>query len=100
MYDQADSDFDYSARDDVLMNRSWVLYFAALIVWCYAFALEGPTHEEIPSPGAFQDQVFDMRVYLRRLSNVKSPEELKSVSNLNGCTGMLMVLRHTFEKTR
>ncbi|OBT96142.1 hypothetical protein VE01_06940 [Pseudogymnoascus verrucosus] len=99
MYDQ-DTDFDYSARDDVLMNRSWVLYFAALIVWCYAFALEGPTQEEIPSAGAFQDQVFDMRVYLRRLSNVKSPEELKSVSNLNGCTGMLMVLRHTFEKTR
>ncbi|KAI9686457.1 MAG: hypothetical protein M1820_010624 [Bogoriella megaspora] len=32
----------YSARDDFLLNRPWVLYFAALIVWCYGYALDGP----------------------------------------------------------
>ncbi|KAL9064005.1 MAG: hypothetical protein Q9157_007995 [Trypethelium eluteriae] len=36
------SSIRYSARDDFLLNRPWVLYFAALIVWCYGFALDGP----------------------------------------------------------
>ena len=34
--------FSYSARDDYLLNRPWVLYFACLIVWSYGFALDGP----------------------------------------------------------
>ena len=34
--------FTYSARDDYLLNRPWVLYFAALIVWAYGYALDGP----------------------------------------------------------
>jgi hypothetical protein len=100
VYDNSDGTFDYSARDDVLMNRSWVLYFAALIVWCYAYALEGPTSAAVPSTMAFEDQVRDMRHYLRRLGHVRSPEDLKSLRGFNGCTGMLMVLRATFEKTR
>jgi len=95
-----DPPFDYSARDDVLLNRPWVMYFAALIVWCYAYALEGPTRAHIPAAYDFDDQVRDMRAYLRRLGGVRSPEELKSMRGFNGCTGMLMVLRAVFEKTR
>lgn len=101
-YEDLDPDplFEYSARDDVLLNRSWVLYFAALIVWSYGFALEGTTNSPIPASYAFKDQVRDMRTYLRRLENVKSPEDLKFLKGFNGCSGMLMVLRDTFEKTR
>jgi hypothetical protein len=90
--------FDYSARNDVLMNRSWVLYFAALIVWSYGFALEGPT--TAPIPAAFDDQVRDMRAYLRKFGTVRSPEDLKMLRGFNNCSGMLMVLHHTFEDTR
>lgn len=95
-----DPAFDYSARDDVLMNRPWVMYFAALIVWSYGFALEGPSTHPIPANYNFDAQVQDMRTYLRRLGGVRSPEQLKDVRGFNGCSGMLMVLRTTFEKTR
>jgi Fungal specific transcription factor domain len=99
-FDGPDPPFEYSARDDVLMNRSWVLYFAALIVWCYGFALESSTNSPILVTCTFDDQVRDMRAYLRRLGSVRSPEDLKSLNGFNGCAGMLMVLRTTFEKTR
>jgi hypothetical protein len=95
-----DPPFDYSARDDPLLNRPWVMYFAALIVWCYGYALEGPTTAPVPSAYDFDEQVRDMRAYLRRLGGVRSPEDLKSMRGFNGCTGMLMVLRTVFEKTR
>jgi hypothetical protein len=95
-----DPPFDYVARDDVLLNRPWVMYFAVLIVWCYGFALEGPSTAPIPSTFDFDDQVRDMRAYLRRLGGVRSPEDLKTMRGLNGCSGMLMVLRTVFEKTR
>lgn len=95
-----DPPFDYSARDDILLNRSWVMYFAVLIVWCYGFALEGPSTAPIPLNYDFDDQVRDMRAYLRRLGGVRSPEDLKSMRGFNGCSGMLMVLRTVFEKTR
>ena len=95
-----DPPFDYSARDDVLINRPWVMYFAALIVWCYGYALEGPTQAPVPAAYDFEEQVRDMRVYLRKLGGVRSPEDLKAMRGFNGCTGMLMVLRTVFEKTR
>ncbi|QSZ33518.1 hypothetical protein DSL72_005086 [Monilinia vaccinii-corymbosi] len=97
---QPDPPFDYSAREDFLLNRPWVLYFSALIVWCYGFALEGPTTAPVPAPHSFDDQVRDMRAYLRRFGSVDNPEELKKLTGFNGCTGLLMVLRHVFEKTR
>jgi hypothetical protein len=95
-----DSPFEYSARDDALLNRPWVLYFAALIVWCYGYAVEGATTDPLPNAYDFDDQVRHMRAYLRRLGGVRSPEELKNMRGFNGCTGMLMVLRTTFENTR
>ena len=41
-----------------------------------------------------------MRVYLRRMSKVKSPEDLKLVTGFNECAGMLQVLQLTFADTR
>ncbi|KAI9645668.1 hypothetical protein NHQ30_006410 [Ciborinia camelliae] len=97
---QPDPPLSYSARDDILLNRPWVMYFAALIVWCYGFALEGPTTAPVPTPHSSEDQVRDMRAYLRRFGSVDNPEELKKLNGFNGCTGLLMVLRELFEKTR
>jgi hypothetical protein len=91
--------FDYSARDDVLLNRPWVLYFAALIVWSYGFALEGQVSNVniLNSP---TEQARDARLYLQRFGSVESPEALKSLKGLNECAGMLLVLRESFRKTR
>lgn len=99
-YSTVEPRFNYSARDDALLNRPWVLYFAALIVWSYAFALEGPTTTPVPADFTFNDQVRDMRAYLGRLGSVGSPEELKLKTGFNGCSCLLLVLRNTFEKTR
>ncbi|KAG9235792.1 fungal-specific transcription factor domain-containing protein [Amylocarpus encephaloides] len=95
-----DPKFEYSARDDPLLNRPWVLYFAALIVWSYGFALEGSPTAPVPATYDLDAQVRDMRAYLRNLGDSESPEGLKLKRGFNGCSGMLMVLRTTFEKTR
>lgn len=89
----------YSARDDVLLNRPWVLYFAALVVWCYGYALEGAS-PGMPVPMTQQDKVRQMREYLVKYGNVSSPEELKSMKGINQNTPLLMVLKDTFEVTR
>lgn len=89
----------YSARDDVLMNRSWVLYFAALVVWSYAFSLEGPCLSR-PLSDDPQEQVQSMRNYLERMRRVKTPDELVRVTGFNECAGMLQVIRQTFSTTR
>ncbi|GAB1318757.1 Zinc finger protein klf1 [Madurella fahalii] len=89
----------YSARDDVLLNRPWVLYFAALVVWCYGYALEDAS-PGIPIPATQQDKVRQMREYLSKYGNVSSPEELKSMKGISHNTPLLMVLKDTFEVTR
>ncbi|KAL8298416.1 hypothetical protein RB597_006760 [Gaeumannomyces tritici] len=89
----------YSARGDVLMNRPWVLYFAALVVWCYGYALEGPCKDYSP-PSTKQAQVREMREYLRTFGGILDPEELKAMTGLNRNTALLMVLKESFEVTR
>jgi hypothetical protein len=89
----------YSARDDVLLNRPWVLYFATLIVWSYGFALDGPikpmyaltTHDQV---------IKDMRGYLNRVGGVRAPDDLAHKTNRNACLGLLVLMRDTFLKTR
>jgi aromatic ring hydroxylase len=63
-------------------------------------ALEGSTTAPVPAAYDFEEQVRDMRAYLRRVGGVHDPEQLKSMRGFNGCSGMLMVLRTVFEKTR
>ncbi|KAI9821289.1 MAG: hypothetical protein M1827_004025 [Pycnora praestabilis] len=90
----------YSARDDFLLNRPWVLYFAALIVWSYGYALEGsitPPNLALITP----DQKYrDMRAFLLRVGGVKSPDDLGKITSRNSSAGMLLVLRDMFVKTR
>jgi hypothetical protein len=92
----------YIARDDFLLNRPWVLYISALIVWCYGFALEGPI---TPSP---RDEEFDtyakkekdMMEYLDRVAGVRAPDDLEGVLGKNRCLGLLMILKDSFISTR
>lgn len=91
--------FNYSARDDFLLNRPWVLYFATLIVWSYGYALDGP----VKSPyhlGKYEDKVTDMVRYLQRVGGVRSPEDLTKVPDRNACLGLLILMRDMFKKTR
>ena len=89
----------YSARDDFLLNRPWVLYYAALIVWSYGYALDGPltAPPALPTP---ESQYADMIKYLTRLGSITDPRELERVRNRNDCLGLLYVLRDKFEKCR
>jgi Fungal specific transcription factor domain len=92
----------YLARDDFLLNRPWVVYFSALVVWCYGYALEGPI---TPSPSnelfAMPDEVErDMKAFLERVGGVRSPAELEFTKGRNRCLGLLMVLKESFTATR
>lgn len=89
----------YSASSDVLLNRPWVLYFAALVVWCYGYALEGAS-PGIPLPTTQQEKVQGMREYLAKYGSVQSPEELKNMQGISHNTPLLMVLKDTFDATR
>ncbi|KAK0627233.1 fungal-specific transcription factor domain-containing protein [Immersiella caudata] len=92
-------DEPYSARDDVLLNRPWVLYFAALVVWCYGYALEGAS-PHVPQPTTTQEKVGLMRDYLVKYGSVATPDDLKSMKGIGQNTPLLMVLRDSFEGTR
>ena len=61
----------YVARDDFLLNRPWVLYFSALVVWCYGYALEGPLSPPPPDSTFATPEACerDMRRFLGRFSS-------------------------------
>ncbi|KAF2455044.1 fungal-specific transcription factor domain-containing protein [Lineolata rhizophorae] len=90
---------DYSARDDFLLNRPWVLYFATLIVWSYGFALDGPIRRPY---GLASDEarLRDMGDFLRRVGGVRAPDDLAKTAERNRCLGLLMLMRDMFRKTR
>lgn len=89
----------YSARDDFLLNRPWLLYFAALIVWSYGYALDGPVRS-VPNLFTLEQQTYDMRAFLTRVGGIQDPRELEHMKDRNACLGMLYVLQAMFEKCR
>ncbi|KAL8838211.1 MAG: hypothetical protein Q9170_002201 [Blastenia crenularia] len=89
----------YSARDDFLINRPWVVYVAALIVWSYGYALDGPITSP-PDLISLDRQTYDMRLFLERVGGVQAPDDLIEIPNRNACMGMLHILRAMFEKCR
>jgi hypothetical protein len=93
------SGFSYSARDDFLLNRPWVLYFATLIVWSYGFALDGPVKQPYSIP-TYEDKVKDMVGYLTRVGGVEKPDDLATLRDRNACLGLLIIMRDMFKKTR
>lgn len=89
----------YNAKDDVLLNRPWVLYFATLVVWCYGYALEGPIPNHQP-PATVEEKRDQMRSYLITYGSIKEPNELRTAKGLNNNTALLLVLKDTFADTR
>ncbi|KAK7734977.1 hypothetical protein SLS53_007754 [Cytospora paraplurivora] len=89
----------YCARDDVLLNRPWVLYFAALVVWSYGHALEGPC-PDVVVPTSQAERVRQMREYLQMYGGVNWPEDLRAMKGLNNNSSLLLVLKDTFLTTR
>ncbi|RMZ76745.1 hypothetical protein DV737_g4728, partial [Chaetothyriales sp. CBS 132003] len=92
----------YIARDDFLLNRPWVLYISALVVWCYGYALEGPidprpTEEEFDTYGKREKDMMD---FLRRVAGVRAPDDLENTKGKNRCLGLLTILKDSFESTR
>jgi hypothetical protein len=90
---------NYSARDDYLLNRPWVLYFATLIIWSYGYALDGPIKVPYKLP-THEDKVRDMQGFLRRVGGVPTPEDLAKIADRNACLGLLILMRDMFKKTR
>lgn len=86
----------YSARDDHLLNRPWVLYIASLVVWSYGFALEGPLQPPYRVPTGQQEIFASMRSFLRASANLRSPTDLTSLQNRNQCVGLLLTLQDMF----
>ncbi|KAI0523686.1 fungal-specific transcription factor domain-containing protein [Xylaria bambusicola] len=89
----------YCARDDVLLNRPWVLYFAALVVWCYGFAIAGPCPGYVV-PSNREEKHAQMRDYLQRLGSIQTPDDLKVMKDVNKSSALLAVLKDTFGLTR
>lgn len=96
--------FKYSARDDYLLNRPWILYFACMIVWAYGYALDGPLKPSanynlhvLASPA---QRVGDLQRFLERMARATSPEDLQSVTDRNACLGLLLLLKEIFQQPR
>ena len=92
--------FGYSARDDYLLNRPWVLFFAALIVWSYGYALDGPLTPSNYTLTDHNNQIHDMQRYLIRIGGVPTPEDLGKRRDRNSCLGLLLLLQQRFEEPR
>lgn len=89
----------YSARDDFLLNRPWVLYYAALVVWSYGYALDGSLKNP-PTLSTPDEQAFDMRQYLGKFGGIQAPPDLCNMRDRNACLGLLYVLRDRFRQCR
>lgn len=89
----------YSALEDYLLHRAWVVYYSTLVVWSYGYALEGsiPSPPELSSEGA---QLQDMQRFLQTIGAVREPSDLEHVSGRNQCLGLLLHLRSSFLNTR
>ncbi|KAI7788417.1 hypothetical protein LA080_010750 [Diaporthe eres] len=95
----SDTDLPYCAREDVLLNRPWVLYFAALVVWSYGHALEGPCPDAVV-PTSKAERVREMREYLMSYGGTSYPEDLRTMKGLNKNSSLMLVLKDTFLTTR
>ncbi|KIV81887.1 hypothetical protein PV11_04037 [Exophiala sideris] len=120
----------YNARDDYLLMRPWALYYAALVVWSYGFAMDGvlrpfpsllqtasptgsgpnPSHGSSTSmlnmahdSGEIQieNAPRDAEGFLRTVGAIKSPQHLDSIKDgRNKVVGLLAVLEAAFRDSR
>ena len=115
----------YNAREDYLMIRPWGLYFAALVIWSYGFALDGVLRpfpsllQPDASPSTpqssqsmlnmahdgseFQTEVVvkDAVAFLQTVGGIKSPQQLEGIKEgRNNVVGVLTVLETAFRDSR
>ncbi|KIN08758.1 hypothetical protein OIDMADRAFT_100402 [Oidiodendron maius Zn] len=88
---------DYAARKSIIPSRCWVLYYAGLVVWSYSYAIDGPMTALVPSGSSLENYINDMNSFLLRVDRIKTPDEVVH-HRLNGCGGMLKVLRYIFRQ--
>ena len=91
---------EYQSSRDFLLNRPWVLYFAALVLWAYAFTSEGAlSPAQIPTPDrldidgdrAWHDE--DLRRYMTAVGRIRHSDELGRMGGLNRMVGLLRVMQ-------
>jgi hypothetical protein len=110
----------YSACDDFLLNRPWVLFFSALIVWSYGFALDGPlrpfpsyldpppnynnTQTTLPAWDGIELEranFTNAKSFLTSVGAVRNSRELEQISGgRNRVVGLLNVVSGAFEGSR
>lgn len=93
----------YKARDDPLLNRPWVLYFAALLIFCYGNAKEGPSKVPIPAenrPGEQQKSMREFLIKFHEPRNSRDPHYLATMTGFNDNSGLLMVVRSCLKDCR
>ncbi|PPJ58533.1 hypothetical protein CBER1_07170 [Cercospora berteroae] len=90
----------YSARDDYLLNRPYILYYACMVVWAYGYLLDGPITNRKFELLTVEAQVWDMQQFLGVLDRIKDPSELDNVTNRNRVIGLLVLMRDCFETPR
>ncbi|KAM3420035.1 hypothetical protein BST61_g3345 [Cercospora zeina] len=91
----------YSARDDYLLNRPYILYYACMVVWAYGYLLEGqianPQYSLLVTAEA---QAWDMQHFLGVVNDIKDPSELVNMTDRNRVVGLLIVMRDCLETPR
>lgn len=90
-----DSVVNYATDTNMLPNHGWVLYSAALVLWSYTFAVDGPSHLKTSTEASIDDHIREMDDFLIRAENIKSPEDI-AFYRLNSCAGILHVLSYIF----
>lgn len=88
---------DYTARKSIIPSRCWVLYSAGLVVWSYSFVTDGPMTTPLSSSNTLEDHIHDMNTFLLRINKIETPDEIIH-HRLNGCGGMLKILRYIFRQ--
>lgn len=91
----------YKVRDDVLLNRPWVLYLAALVLWAYVFALRGAESFNVLAPEDRVQRAKGTREYLNALNAlVRGPEDVVAASDVIRGRGLVMMLLHLQDEFR
>lgn len=104
----------YNARDDPLFNRPWVLYYAALVLWSYGMALDGPlrpfpshitfssdgyqTHDAEQTRAMFQDAIEYLKSHMGKARNLRDLQH--AVGGRNRVVGLIGLVRKSFEGSR
>ncbi|KAF2217708.1 hypothetical protein CERZMDRAFT_31629 [Cercospora zeae-maydis SCOH1-5] len=90
----------YSARDDYLLNRPYILYYACMVVWAYGYILDGQIANPQYSLVTVEAQVWDMQQFLGCLEKIVEPSGVENMTDRNRVVGLLIVMRGCLETPR